>query len=65
MNAVRKEIKQKEAVARNEKWASLTFEAQLGNLDDTFGKGNGAAKQRLKIAEKIKIRDAAANKKKK
>ena len=65
MNAERKATKRAEAEERNAKWAALTFEAQIAQLDKTFGKGKGATKQRLKIAEKIKIRDAASNKKKK
>lgn len=58
-----KELKHKQAVERNEKWAALSFEKQLEHLDKIFGKGEGAAKQRAKIAEKIKIRDVAPVKK--
>jgi len=57
MNALRKEQKRNEAIARNEKWAALTFEQQLESLDKTFGKDKGATKQRLKIAKKIAKRD--------
>ncbi len=58
-----KELKHKQAVERNARWAALSFESQLEQLDKTFGKDQGAAKQRAKIAEKIKIRDAAPAKK--
>lgn len=57
MNAQRKEQKRNEAIARNEKWASLTFEQQLESLNTTFGKDKGATKQRAKIAAKILKRD--------
>ena len=61
---VTKEQKRKEAEERNSKWASLTHEQQLKHLDELFGKDQGATKQRLKIKEKIKIRDAASKKRK-
>lgn len=57
MNAQRRETKRNEATARNEKWAALTFEAQLESLDKTFGKDQGATKQRIKISAKIAKRD--------
>jgi len=53
MNALRKEQKQKEAIERNEKWAALSFQAQLDYLDGMFGKDKGAAKQRAKIQLKM------------
>jgi len=60
MNSVTtKDRKRSEAEARNAAWAALSFEDQLASLDKTFGKGNGAAKQRAKIASKISARDAA------
>lgn len=59
-----KEQKHLEAVARNEKWAALSYESQLKHLDDMFGKDQGATKQRLKIHQKIKVRDAGSAKKK-
>ncbi|MEA1980883.1 MAG: hypothetical protein U9N54_07915 [candidate division Zixibacteria bacterium] len=58
-----KELKNQEAVARNSKWEALSFENQLEALDNTFGKDQGAAKQRAKIANKIQIRDSASKKK--
>ncbi len=63
MNADRLETKRSEAEARNTQWAALSFEKQLSHLDSMFGKGKGGSKQRLKIAAKIKIRDAAPTKK--
>jgi len=53
MNA-NKERKRKEAEARNTKWASYSYTEQIQMLDDTFGVGKGASKQRAKIAKKMK-----------
>ena len=64
MNVTRQEQKHNEAKTRNDKWAALSFEAQIKYLDTTFGEGVGSMKQRKKIAEKIKIRDASSKKKK-
>ena len=64
MNVQRKEQKRNEAIARNEAWASLSYEKQLQHIDKMFGKDKGATKQRLKIHQKIQIRDAASKKKK-
>ena len=45
--------KQKEAIERNNFWASLTPQQQLESLDTRLGKGVGAKKQRAKIQSKI------------
>ena len=48
-----KQIKETEAIVRNEAWAKLTYEQQLADLDRRLGKGIGAKKQRAKIQYKI------------
>ena len=48
-----KQIKQTEAVVRNEAWVKLTYEQQLADLDKRLGKGIGAKKQRARIQYKI------------
>ena len=48
-----KQIKQTEAILRNEAWAKLTPEQQLASLDERLGKDVGAKKQRARIQYKI------------
>ena len=48
-----KQIKETEAIVRNEAWAQLTPEQQIADLDRRLGKGVGAKKQRAKINSKI------------
>ena len=48
-----KQIKQTEAVVRNEAWVKLTYEQQLADLDRRLGEGIGAKKQRARIQYKI------------
>ena len=63
-----KQIKQTEAVVRNEAWVKLTYEQQLADLDKRLGKGIGAKKQRARIQYKIdnpQIEIQRKNKKKK
>ena len=48
-----KQIKETEAIVRNEAWAKLTPEQQLASLDERLGKGIGAKKQRARIQCKI------------
>ena len=48
-----KEIRHKEAIERNNFWASLTPQQQLESLDNRLGKGIGAKKQRARIQYKI------------
>ena len=48
-----KQIKETEAIVRNEACAKLTPEQQLERLDNRLGKGIGAKKQRAKIQSKI------------
>ena len=48
-----KQIKQTEAVVRNEAWVKITYEQQLADLDKRLGKGIGAKKQRARIQYKI------------
>jgi len=45
--------KNKEAIERNEHWASLSPEKQLASLDLRLGVGVGAVKQRAKIQAQI------------
>lgn len=62
---VRKQERREQAEIRNAQWASKTYEQQLAHLDSLFGEGQGAAKQRAKIARQITARDNASKKKKK
>ena len=48
-----KQIKETEAIVRNEAWAKLTPEQQLASLDERLGKDIGAKKQRARIQYKI------------
>ena len=48
-----KQIKETEAIVRNEAWAKLTPEQQLADLDRRLGKDIGAKKQRARIQYKI------------
>tara|TARA_B100001250_G_C19332379_1_gene585315 strand:- start:155 stop:379 length:225 start_codon:yes stop_codon:yes gene_type:complete len=48
-----KQIKETEAIVRNEAWAKLTYEQQLADLDRRLGEGIGAKKQRARIQYKI------------
>ena len=48
-----KQIKETEAIVRNEAWAKLTPEQQLASLDERLGKDVGAKKQRARIQYKI------------
>ena len=48
-----KQIKETEAIVRNEAWAKLTYEQQLADLDRRLGKGIDAKKQRARIQYKI------------
>ena len=45
--------KQREAIERNERWAQLTPQQQLIELNKRLGEGVGAKKQRAKILYKI------------
>jgi len=45
--------KRAEAVERNESWAELSPKQQLADLDRRLGKGEGAKKQRAKIAKRM------------
>ena len=45
--------KVQEAIARNNRWAQLTPEQQLEDLDRRLGKGIGAKKQRARIQYRI------------
>ena len=50
-----KEIKQKEAVQRQEDYNKLTLSQKVTKLDLMFGGGKGAAKERAKLASKIEF----------
>jgi hypothetical protein len=52
-NKGRKEERCKDANQRNGDWQSLSFAAQITELDKRFGKGLGAVKQRGKIQKFI------------
>ena len=45
--------KQQEAIERNERWAQLTPQQQLIELNKRLGEGVGAKKQRARIQYKI------------
>ena len=45
--------KTQEAIERNNRWAQLTPEQQLEDLDRRLGKGVGAKKQRIRIQYRI------------
>ena len=45
--------KVQEAIERNNRWAQLTPEQQLEDLDRRLGKGIGAKKQRARIQYRI------------
>ena len=63
-----KQIKETEAIVRNEAWAKLTPEQQLADLDRRLGKDVGAKKQRARIQYKIdnpQVEVQRENKKKK
>jgi len=49
----RKDERRKVAEERNAQWASLTPQQQIAELDKRFGAGNGAKKQRARLAKKI------------
>ena len=56
--------KREQAEARNAKWAAKSFDEQIAYLDNLFGKGKGAAKQRAKIAKQMEVAAVAPAKKK-
>lgn len=58
-----KDQKRREAEQRNAKWAALSFDEQIAYLDKLFGKDQGAAKQRAKIAKRMEITANASAKK--
>ena len=45
-----KKVKVDEAAARAAEWAKLTTAQKIRSLDDRLGKGEGAVKQRAKLA---------------
>ena len=45
-----KKIRQQEALERNAAWAKMSPREQMQVLDGTLGKGQGATKQRKRIA---------------
>lgn len=47
-------IKREEAEERQEAWAGLTPKQQIQALNGRLGKGQGAKKQRARIAAKMK-----------
>ena len=52
-DSINRERRQKEAVQRNRDWQSMSLLEQLAELDNRFGKGVGAIKQRTKIQNMI------------
>lgn len=53
-NPQRKEQRRQEAEERNARWAKLSPQQKIAELDKTFGAGKGAAKVRAKIAKQVK-----------
>jgi hypothetical protein len=49
----RREQRRREAAARNAESASFTPQERLTVLDDRFGKGQGAQRERLRLTAKI------------
>jgi hypothetical protein len=58
MHRNRKQERKTEATVRAEERAKLTDKQQLARLDKMFGKGKGAARERAKLAARMKA-DAA------
>ena len=56
-----KEEKRREAELRQEAYGQLSLKGRLNKLDNLFGKGRGAKKERARLQQKIE----AANEKKK
>lgn len=54
MNNGRKEDRKKEAIARQKERDNRSDKEQLKRLDDMFGKGKGAQKERARLEKKIK-----------
>lgn len=48
-----KEVRQVEAKGRQEGYAALTLQQRLDKLDAMFGKGNGAKRERARIAKQM------------
>lgn len=59
-----RQAKRREAAeARNARWAALSPDQQLDALDERFGEGVGATKQRIKLHNKlVEVSVASANK---
>ena len=53
MNNGRKQDRQKEATQRQEERNSISDQKQLNKLDDMFGKGKGATKERKRLVARI------------
>jgi len=53
MNNGRKQDRQKEAIVRQKKRSFLSDQDQLNKLDEVFGKGKGAAKERKRLMDRI------------
>lgn len=60
-NPVNIELKRREASERNSAWQALTLSAQLAQLDVRLGKGEGAKKQRAKIAARLAAKPVAVS----
>ncbi len=63
-NHLRLSERREEAKVRNKKWASMTSEEKLEELDKRLGKDQGAKKQRKKLASRTAEHDETGNKKK-
>jgi hypothetical protein len=57
---VRKESKRESANERAEARAKRTAEQQLKRLDDMFGSGQGAVRERARLQKEIEDRKAAS-----
>lgn len=62
---VKKAAKQKVAAENMERWNSLTTAQKIADLDRRLGKGQGAVKQRARLAKVLEAEKAEAAPKKK
>lgn len=46
--------RRKDAIERNESWDNLSPQQQLEKLDERFGKGEGASRQRKRLRKLLK-----------
>lgn len=56
---ISKEQKTKDASERLTKWESMTTNQKIADLDLRLGKGQGAVKQRARIAKQLEVEKTA------